>query len=120
LPGGFYQVLRDLAADCVARPTFVVCNVPHKHPRSTKHHLANAAHCPASYATRIVREENGKEVCRRLEYGFRPVRLPHRPDAPLSLFVFWGLGEQPMMLTNLPMRGNRKLLWWLVSAYRTR
>lgn len=25
-----------------------------------------------------------------------------------------------MLLTNLPMRRNRKLLWWLVSAYLTR
>ncbi len=80
-----------------------------------------AADCPLSYATHIVREENGKEVRRRLEYGFRPVRLPQRPDVPLSLVVVRGLGEQPMMLlTNLPMRRNRKLLWWLVSAYLTR
>jgi hypothetical protein len=56
-----------------------------------------------------------------LEYGFRPVRLPQRPDVPLSLVVVRGLGEQPMMLlTNLPMRRNRKLLWRLVSAYLTR
>ncbi len=80
-----------------------------------------AADCPLSYATHIVREENGKEVRRRLEYGFRPVRLPQRPDVPLSLVVVHGLGEQPtMLLTNLPMRRNRKLLWWLVSAYLTR
>ena len=80
-----------------------------------------AADCPLPYATHIVREENGKEVRRRLEYGFRPVRLPQRPDVPLSLVVVRGLGEQPMMLlTNLPMRRNRKLLWWLVSAYLTR
>jgi hypothetical protein len=80
-----------------------------------------AADCPLSYATHIVREENGKEVRRRLEYGFRPVRLPQRPDVPLSLVVVRGLGEQPMMLlTNLPMRRNRKLLWWVVAAYLTR
>jgi len=80
-----------------------------------------AADCPLPYATHIVREDNGKEVRRRLEYGFRPVRLPQRPDVPPSLVVVRGLGEQPMMLlTNLPMRRNRKLLWWLVSAYLTR
>lgn len=35
--------------------------------------------------------------------------------------VVRGLGEQPMMLlTDLPMRKNRKVLWWVVSAYLTR
>ena len=80
-----------------------------------------AADCPLSYATHIIREENGKEVRRRLEYGFRPVRLPEHPDKPLWLVVVRGLGEAPMMLlTNLPMRRNRKLLWWVVAAYLTR
>jgi len=80
-----------------------------------------AADCPLSYATHIVREENGREVRRRLDYGFRPVRLPEHPDIPLSLVVMRGLGEAPMMLlTDLPMRRNRKLLWWGVAAYLTR
>jgi hypothetical protein len=80
-----------------------------------------AADCPLYHATHIVREENGKEVRRRLEYGFRPVRLPEHPDKPLWLVVVRGLGEAPMMLlTNLPMRRNRKLLWWVVAAYLTR
>ena len=73
------------------------------------------------YATHIVREEKGKEICRRLDYGFRPVRLPEHPEVPLWLLVVRGLGEQPMMLlTNLPLRKNRKVLWWVVSAYLTR
>ena len=80
-----------------------------------------AADCPLPYATHIVREDNGKEVRRRLDYGFRPVRLPEHPDNPLWLVVVRGLGEAPMMLlTDLPMRRNRKLLWWLVAAYLTR
>jgi hypothetical protein len=80
-----------------------------------------AADCPLSYATHIVREENGREVRRRLDYGFRPVRLPEHPDIPLWLLVVRGLGEAPMMLlTNLPMRRNQKLLWWVVAAYLTR
>ena len=80
-----------------------------------------AADCPLPYATHIVREDNGKEVRRRLDYGFRPVRLPEHPDKPLWLVVVRGLGEAPMMLlTDLPMRRNRKLLWWLVAAYLTR
>ncbi len=39
------------------------------------------------YATHIVREEKSREVCRRLDYGFRPVRLPEHPDVPLWLVV---------------------------------
>ncbi len=32
-----------------------------------------------------------------------------------------GLGQTPMMmLTNLSLRKNRKVLWWVVSAYLTR
>ena len=80
-----------------------------------------AAQCPMVYATHIVREEKGREVCHRLDYGFREVRLPEHPDTPLWLVVVRGLGAQPMMLlTNLPMRKNRKVLWWVVSAYLTR
>ena len=80
-----------------------------------------AADGPLSYATHIVREENGEEVRRRLDYGFHPVRLPEHPDKPLWLVVVRGLGEAPMMLlTDLPMRRNRKILWWVVSAYLTR
>ncbi|MCH8112907.1 MAG: hypothetical protein IH905_13300 [Proteobacteria bacterium] len=73
------------------------------------------------YATHIVREEKGREVCCRLDYGFRPVRLPEHPDVPLWLVVVRGLGEKPMMLlTNLSLRKNRKVLWWVVSAYLSR
>jgi hypothetical protein len=80
-----------------------------------------AAGCPLYYATDIVREDHGREVTCRLEYGFRPVRLPQHPDIPLWLVVVRGLGHQPMMLlTDLPMRRNRKLLWWVVAAYLTR
>lgn len=50
--------------------------------------------------------------------GLRPVRLPEHPDVPLWLVVVRGLGAPPMLLlTNLPMRRNRKVLWWAVSAY---
>lgn len=80
-----------------------------------------AADCRPYYATHIVREENGQEVSCRLDYGCRPVRLPEHPDQPLWLVVVRGLGVAPMMLlTNLPMRRNRKVLWWVVSAYLTR
>ncbi len=80
-----------------------------------------AADCPLSHATRIVRQENGQEISCRLDYGGRPVRLPEPPDLPLWLLVVRGLGAAPMMLlTDLPMRRNRKALWWVVSAYPTR
>jgi hypothetical protein len=49
------------------------------------------------------------------------VRLPEHPDKPLWLVVVRGLGAAPMMLlTDLPMRRNRKVLWWVVAAYLTR
>jgi len=80
-----------------------------------------AADCPLSHATRIVRQEHGQEVACRLDYGCRPVRLPEHPDKPLWLVVVRGLGAAPMMLlTDLPMRRNRKVLWWVVAAYLTR
>ena len=65
------------------------------------------------YATHILGERKGEEICCRLDYGLRPVHLPpERPEIPLWLLVVWGLGEQPMMLlTNLPLRKNRKVLW---------
>lgn len=67
--------------------------------------------CPMMYTTHIVRQENGREVSPRLDYGFTPVRLPDHPDVPLWLVVVRGLGQNPMMLlTNLPMRKNRKVL----------
>ena len=80
-----------------------------------------AASCPMHYATQIVREEQGLEVAYRLDYGFRRVRLPNHPEAPLWLVVVRGLGEKPLMLlTNIEMRRDRKTLWWVVSAYFTR
>ncbi len=104
--------------------SFIIRNTGARHLLSGRRKLATAAlaeTCPMIYATRIVREEKGTEVCRRLDCGFRPVRLPEHPDVPLWLVVVRGLGEQPMMLlTNLSLRKNRKVLWWVVSAYLTR
>ena len=73
------------------------------------------------YQTQIVREVKGKEQVFHLSYGFRAVRLPDYPQVPLFLVVVKGLGESPLMLlTSLPMRRNRRMLWWVVSAYLTR
>ena len=73
------------------------------------------------YQTQIVREVKGEEQIFHLRYGFRAVRLPDHPRVSLFLVVVQGLGESPLMLlTNLPMRKNRKIIWWIVSAYLTR
>jgi hypothetical protein len=83
--------------------------------------LQIALHCPLPYQSQIVREEHGKERVYHLSYGFRAVRLPDYPQTPLFLVVVQGLGETPLMLlTNLPMRRNWRVLWWVVSAYLTR
>jgi len=80
-----------------------------------------AASCPMHFATHIVREQAGQGVSHRLDYGFRPVRLPAHPSTPLWLVVVRGLGEKPLMLlTNIQVKRNRKSLWWMVAAYLTR
>ncbi len=80
-----------------------------------------ALSCPMHFATHIVREQAGQEVSHRLDYGFRPVRLPAHPRTPLWLVVVRGLGEKPLMLlTNIEVKRNRKSLWWMVAAYLTR
>jgi len=95
--------------------SFIIRNTGARHLLSGRRKVETvslAKACPMIYATHIVREEKGKEICRRLDYGFRPVRLPEHPEVPLWLLVVRGLGEQPMMLlTNLPLRKNRNVLW---------
>lgn len=79
-----------------------------------------AASCPMYYAETIIKEENGREKTRRIEYGYRPVKLPGR-DEQLDLVVVTGFGEEPMMLlTNLEMRKNRAVLWQVVEGYLSR
>lgn len=107
-----------------ARQSFIIRNTGQRHLLSGRRRVETAAlaeACPMRYTTQVVRELKGKEVCHRLDYGFTAVRLPEHPDVPLWLVVVRGLGEKPLMLlTNLPMRRNRKTLWWAVSAYLTR
>jgi hypothetical protein len=80
-----------------------------------------AARCSLPYATTVVREEGSAEKVYHLEYGFACVRLPAHPEVPLWLLVVRGFGQEPLMiLTNVPLRKNRKRLWWAVSAYLTR
>jgi hypothetical protein len=83
--------------------------------------LQIALDCPLPYQTEIVREVKGQEQVFHLSYGFRATRLPEYPQVPLWLVVVQGLGEAPLMLlTNLPMRRNRRIIRWVVSAYLTR
>jgi len=77
--------------------------------------------CRLPYAATVWKEEGKGERAYTLEYGFRRVRLPRHPDVDLWLVVVRGFGEKPLMiLTNVPMRRNREVLWWAVSAYLTR
>jgi hypothetical protein len=76
--------------------------------------------CPLSYAETIVRVVDGEEKVYTLSYGYRPVHLPGREEQ-LYLVVVAGLGKERMLLlTNLPMRKNRQVLWEVVEAYLTR
>jgi len=79
-----------------------------------------AAHCRCRHAKSIVRIEDGKERVHALEFGFRKVSLPDRPQ-PLYLLVIHGFGEEPLMLlTNVPLRSSFKCLWRMVRAYLKR
>jgi hypothetical protein len=89
--------------------------------RRTVATLEIAQNCPTPYSATVIREEKGQEKAFRISYGFRAVRLPRHPQTPLWLVVVKGFGKDPMMLlTNVPMRKNRKKLWWAASAYITR
>jgi hypothetical protein len=76
--------------------------------------------CPSYYQEVVVKETAGEEKTYRLAYGFRRVRLPGRTEE-LYLVVVRGFGEAPLMLlTNLPLRRNRRVLWSVVEGYLTR
>lgn len=76
--------------------------------------------CQLPYAETIVKEEKGDEKCYHIEFGYRPVHLPEREEQ-LYLVVVSGFGKEPLMLlTNLPMRKNREVLWQVVEGYLSR
>jgi hypothetical protein len=76
--------------------------------------------CQLPYAETIVKEEKGKEKCYHIEFGYRPVYLPGREEQ-LYLVIVSGFGKEPLMLlTNLPMRKNREVLWQVVEGYLSR
>jgi hypothetical protein len=76
--------------------------------------------CPCPYSETIVKVEDGREKVYHLDYGYRKVQLPGRPET-LSLLVVHGFGQEPLMLlTTEPLRRNRKVLWQIVEAYMRR
>lgn len=79
-----------------------------------------AASCPCPYKQTIIKMDGDKEKIYHLEFGFKVVRFPGT-DAPLSLLVVRGFGQEPMMLlTTEPTRRSQKVLWRLVQAYMRR
>lgn len=82
---------------------------------------ALAARCPLPYAETVRRvNPDGSEKVHTLQFGFRKVKLPGSQRA-LWLLVVTGFGQEPLLaLTTLPLRKDRKTLWWVVEAYLTR
>ena len=79
-----------------------------------------ATGCPLFYAETIIKEEKGEEKCYHLEFGYRPVKFPGREEQ-LYLVVVTGFGKEPLMLlTNLPMRKNREVIWQVVEGFLSR
>jgi hypothetical protein len=75
---------------------------------------------PCPYRETIVKIEDGKEKVYHLDYGYRNVHLPGRPEM-LGLLVVHGFGQEPMMLlTTEPLRRNRTVLWRIIEAYMRR
>jgi hypothetical protein len=63
-------------------------------------------------------DRKGKHT--RLKVSFRHVRLPLRPDEPLTLVIVYGFGIVPMLLlTNLPVKGKETCLR-IVKTYLCR
>jgi len=82
--------------------------------------LEQALACPMPYSERVVKEERGREKIYQLQFGYRMLRLPERKE-PLSVVVVRGFGQEPMMLlTNLPIKKSRKVLWRIIESYISR
>jgi len=76
--------------------------------------------CSLPYVESLIREESHSEKRYDIAYGFFPVQLPDIP-ADLYMVVITGFGEKPMMLlTNLPQRKKRTVVWDVVESYLTR
>jgi len=79
-----------------------------------------AQRCSLPYREVIIKEEKSLEKRYDISFGFCKVQLPDAP-VPLCLLVVRGFGEEPMMLlTNLSLRKNRDVLYFVVESYITR
>ena len=79
-----------------------------------------ARRCSLPYVESLIREKSHSEKRYDIAFGFYPVQLPDMP-VDLYMVVVTGFGETPMMLlTNLPQRKKRSVLWEVVESYLTR
>lgn len=82
--------------------------------------LPLADRCKTPYSETIVKQEEGRETVYHIHYGYKRVKLPGHPDQ-LYLLVVKGFGQKPMMLlTNRPLRRNRKVLYGTLRCYLKR
>jgi len=80
--------------------------------------LSLAHQCSCPYSEVIIKVKDGTEEKHNISYGYVQVRLPDMQKVPLCMLVVKGFGEQPMMLlTNLPLRRNRRILRFVFQAY---
>ncbi len=82
--------------------------------------LPLASMCSLPHTDIMVREEEKSERIYRIRFGFCRVYLPDLP-LPLSLVVVAGFGQKPMMLlTNLPLKKDGKVILNIIKSYLTR
>lgn len=89
--------------------------------RSPRNVLALAQGCKCPYKETLIRQEKGNEQVLHIQYGYMPVKLPAHPNKQLYMLVVRGAARQPMMLlTSLPLRRKRKLLYRVLGSYLKR
>lgn len=83
--------------------------------------LELAHRCNTPYAQTIVKHKNGKQLIFNITFGFMKVKLPTFLHQDLYMLVVKGFGKKPMMLlTTLPLRKNRKVLYEILQSYLKR
>ena len=93
-------------------------HIIHKGKKVIAEELARS--CQMLYSDKIIKEDENEEKAYFLRYGFRKVKLPGHKEK-LYMVVANGFGEKPMMLlTNIPLRKKRSVLWWIIEAYLSR
>lgn len=73
--------------------------------------------CETPYGATVFLLGGDRERGIFIHFGFLPVRLPESPDHPLFLVVLKGLHRPLALLTNVPIRKNRKIIKQTVEAY---